>query len=212
MKIIFYLNSPTSYQFDFFNNLIKKNIKVFVIYQKKAIKNFNWKLKSHKWIYFLNNESPYNQINRIIQKINPYAVIIGGYKMNYDKIFYQSKKFLLFYWLERLEKKFFLKNLIRYFYIKKKIKNVDGILAIGKDAKNYYKKFHNKVLNLPYSIEIEKYDIKKKNYGLNFLFVGQLIRRKGIDKLINIIKNEKLNNVNFTICGAGPYKKKNKKY
>lgn len=208
MKIIFYLHSPSTYQFDFFKSLLKKNIKVYVIYQQKKIDNFNWKFKKYKWVYFLDDKNSSDKIETLLKKINPKAVIIGGYKMKLDNIIKKNKKFLIFYWLEKVENKFFIINLIRYFLIKKKLKKVDAILAIGNQAKKYYNKFHNKVINLPYSINIKPYDIKKKKYSLNFLFVGQLIQRKGIDKLIDIILKNKIDNINFTICGNGPLQEK----
>jgi glycosyltransferase involved in cell wall biosynthesis len=208
MNIIFYLHSPATYQLDFFLSLIKKKIKVNVIYQNKIIENFNWKFKNYHWMHFLNDDDPSEKIKKILEKIKPSAVIIGGYRMNLENVFQNNKKFLIFYWLERLEKKFFLKNLIRFFILKKKLSNVDGILAIGKQANNYYKKFHDKVINLPYSIKNKHYNLSKKKYNLNFLFVGQLIERKGLDLLIDAILKIKDSKYNFTIVGKGNFQLK----
>jgi glycosyltransferase involved in cell wall biosynthesis len=208
MNIVFYLHSPATYQFDFFLSLIKKKIKVNVIYQNKRIANFNWKFKNYKWVHFLDKNNPPSKIEKVLKKTKPNAVIIGGYKMNNESVFQNNKNFLILYWLEKLEKKFFIKSFIRFIILKKKLSNVDGILAIGNQAKSYYKKFHDNVINLPYSIKNVNYDLSKKKYNLNFLFVGQLINRKGLDFLIDTIIKIKSKKYKFTVVGEGNLKLK----
>lgn len=203
MKIIFYLHSPTTYHFDFFKSLFKKKIDVYVIYQNKKINNFNWKFKKYKWVFYIDKNESSIKIKKLLKKIDPEVIIIGGYKMKLDNFFKKNKNYLIYYWLERLEKKSFLINFLRNLYIKYKVKKVDGILAIGTQAKQYYKKFHNKITDLQYSIECNRIDLSKKLYGLNFLFVGQLIKRKGLNLLVNTISKIKDKKFNFTIVGEG---------
>ena len=184
---------------------------VNVIYKYKTIKNFNWKFKDYSWVYFLNDKNPSKQIENILKKTKPNFVIIGGYKMEFESVFKINKKFFIFYWLEKLEKKNFLKNLIRYIFLKIKLGNVDGILAIGKQARKYYKQFNTKVINLPYSIKETRLKLSKKKYNLNFLFVGQLIDRKGLDLLIDTITKINNDKYNFTVVGDGNLQSRLKK-
>ena len=43
------------------------------------------------------------------------------------------------------------------------------------------------------------------------MFVGQLIERKGLKNLLNVLKNNNFNNSKFTIVGSGPLKQEIKK-
>ena len=210
MKILFYLHSPATYHFDFFFKL-KNNNEIYVIYENHSIKNFFWKFKKYKWVYFLKKKNPKKKIQNILKSITPDKLIIGGYNMKYESFFKINLNYKLFYWLERLNEKNVYKNLIRHLVLKFKLKNADGILAIGEDAKKYYEQYNDNVINLPYSIKTNRQNILKKKYKLNFLFVGQLIKRKGLEFLIDAIS--KINNIsmNFTIVGSGHLKNKIKK-
>jgi glycosyltransferase involved in cell wall biosynthesis len=211
MKILFYLHSPTTYHLDFFLKL-KKKIILNVVYQNPKTNNFYWKFRNYKWIYYVNKNNPKKSIKQILKKEKPDKLIIGGYKMKYESVFQDNKNYQIFYWLERLDKKNFFISFLRFLLLKYKLKKVDGILAIGNEAKKYYKKFHSKVINLPYSIKAKKINLKKKKYNLNFLFVGQLIKRKGIKFLIDAISRIKNISFNFTFVGSGPYLKEIKSF
>jgi glycosyltransferase involved in cell wall biosynthesis len=207
MKVLFYINSPSNYQFDFFEELKKKH-DIFVIYQNKYSDNFKLKIKNKDWIFFLNNKKKLS-LNKILEKFNPKLVIIGGYKLDIKSRYIINNKIKKFYWLERVNKDNKIKNILRYLYLKNKLKNADGIFAIGRYATNFYKKFNSNVYNIPYSISLEK---KIQNYKIpNFLFVGQIIKRKGILSLLNCIENINAKECKFTFVGTGPLVKNIKK-
>ena len=98
--------------------------------------------------------------------------------------------------------------------IQKKVSKSHGILTVGNEAKNNYKKFNKSVINLPYSINIDKFKKKKiffKKNKINFLYVGQLIDRKGINyilKAFSHLSDTNKEKISLTIVGDGPYKKK----
>jgi glycosyltransferase involved in cell wall biosynthesis len=207
MKVLFYINSPSNYQFDFFEELRKKH-DIFVIYQNKYSDNFKLKIKKKDWVFFLNNKKKL-LLNKILEKFNPKLVIIGGYKLDIKSRYIIKNKINKFYWLERVNEDNKIKNIIRYLYLKNKLKNADGIFAIGQYARNFYKKFNSNVYNIPYSIGLEK---KIKNYKTpNFLFVGQMVNRKGIPSLLNCITKINANESKFTFVGTGPLVKNIKK-
>jgi glycosyltransferase involved in cell wall biosynthesis len=207
MKVLFYINSPSNYQFDFFEELKKKH-DIFVIYQNKYSDNFKPKIKKKDWVLFLNNNKNL-LVDKILKKFNPKLVIIGGYKLDIKSRYIIKDKIKKFYWLERVNEDNKIKNIIRYLYLKNKLKKIDGIFAIGRYATNFYKKFNSNVYNVPYSINLEK---KTKNYKTpNFLFVGQMINRKGIHSLLDSITKTNANECTFTFVGTGSLVKNIKK-
>ena len=116
-----------------------------------------------------------------------------------------------YYRLEKINSDNVLKYIIQKKIFSLFLDKANGIFVHGKIAKNFYLKYNNNVINLPYSIKISKEKItKKKSLKINFLFVGQLIKRKGIDLLIDSINNlEKkyLDRAVFTIVGNGKFYK-----
>ena len=201
MKIIFYLDSPTTYQIDLFIEL-KKFYKIFVIYNHTYSTNHKLKISNYSWMYFLDEKKSPDPLI-LINKISPKVVIIGGYKMDINL---KNKSIKKYFWLERVNNKNHLKSFIRNLYIKLKLKSANGIFAIGKEATKFYRNYNKNVFNIPYSIKKQK-KIKFFNKP-KFLFVGQLIKRKGIDNIIKTINDLENYNCSFSFVGEGPYKNK----
>ena len=217
LKILFLINTPTSYQDDFFSEL-KKYVSVSVIFYSSNYKNYNFKIKNNnKNYHFLDKSKKSSKfIINITKKINPDFTIIGGYRLPYIsklQTFLNLNEKKYFFWLERLNNKKKLKNTIISFLMKYRIKKSNGVLAVGIEAKNFYKKFHSNVINLPYSISVPN-KIRKNyfyNKKINFTYVGQIIKRKGIDVILdsfnNLHENEK-QKIKLTIVGNGSLEKK----
>jgi glycosyltransferase involved in cell wall biosynthesis len=207
MKVLFIIDSPTNYQFDFFKDLKKKN-DICVIYLNKYSKNHKLKIKKQNWVFFLKSKKKLF-IDKILKKFNPKLIIIGGYKLNIKSSYINKKKIKKFYWLERVNETNKIKNILRYLHLKIKLRTADGIFAVGKYATKFYEKFNTNVYNVPYSISLEK---RIKNYKTpNFLFVGQIIKRKGILSLLNCIANINAKECKFIFVGTGPLVKNIKK-
>ena len=217
LKILFLINTPTSYQDDFFSEL-KKYVSVSVIFYSSNYKNYNFKIKnSNKNYYFLDrSKNPSKYLIDITKKINPDFIIIGGYRLPYIpklQTFLELNKKKYFFWLERLNNKKKIKNTIISFLMKYRIKKSNGVLAVGTEAKKFYEKFHPNVTNLPYSINVlnknrVSYFYNKK---INFAYVGQIIKRKGIDVILDsfnsLHENEK-KKITLNIVGNGNLEKK----
>ena len=121
----------------------------------------------------------------------------------------RNKNIKVYYWLERFDVSKSIKISILNLLFKKLLPKSNGILAIGQEAKKFYEKYNKNVINLPYSIKYSK-KIKKtkfKNKKIRFLFVGQLIYRKGIDLIINLLKKNQYENFEIKIVGEGIYNK-----
>lgn len=209
MKILFYINSPSSYQFDFFESLKIKNINFHVIFQDKEIKNFKWKFRTNKWSTYLDKKNKKKHFLKLIKKTEPNIIVLGGYNLSFNYLLKKFTDIKKVYWLERVNESNLIKKFIRRKFLLNELKDASAILAIGKKAKKFYSKFNKKVFNLPYSILPNSKNYKKKeSQTVNFLFVGQFVKRKGLDRLINVIENNYINNARFTFVGDGPLKAK----
>lgn len=204
-KILITLNTYTNYQFDFYKSLKKfYSVKIFFLDEK----SFNYKFK-----YLKKNDYFYQKqisFKKLLLKENPDFVFFGGVKhaklVNFNL---NSISIKYFFWLERLKENFIRQKYYQIFY-RRILSKASGILAVGNEAKLFYSKFNKITYNLQYCINISKYKINndfKKN-KINFLYVGQLIKRKGIDNLIKSIPNANNSNCSFTFVGNGPLKKK----
>ena len=199
MKIIFLVNTITSYQDNFYKTLSRiMNIKVIVLSKKYS--NYKFKIDGKNYIFLDDIISPKKKITQVISNFKPKSIIFGGYRLKYsyyiNKII-KENNIKSYYWLERLDGSKKLKLFLNKILLKKILKKATGILAIGNEAKKFYKKFNNNIINLPYSIKfidkIVKPKINKKK--IKFLFVGQLIKRKNIEIIINLLNTK--NFLNF---------------
>ena len=163
-RVLFLINTITSYQNNFYFELSKLiNIKVIVLNRKH--KNYNFKLIQDFYEYLDNQNNKKNKLKKIIDYFNPTHIIFGGYRLDnsfFIKKLISKKKVKTYYWLERLNQKKNLKLSILKILLRKILKNADGIIAIGTEAKNFYKDFNTNVINIPYSIKVEKTSKKKK--------------------------------------------------
>ena len=173
-------------------------------------------IKKKKYFSFIEDYS--NKKKFFITEINKFSpdfLIFGGYKLKYYSFILsiiKKKNIRYLFWLERLDKRRIIKNKILDFFISRRLQNSNGIICVGKEAKNFYKKYNNKVYNLPYSIDVNKIDRKLffKGNKINFLFVGQLIKRKGADLFLSVLKKLAFTvkeKALFTIVGNGNLEK-----
>ena len=214
-NLIFLTNTMTKYQYDFFDRLYNYlNFRVIVL-NKYKYENYNFNFPKKKYTIFLSNDSKNKErIKKIISNFKPKKIIFCGYRIKYSffiRKIIDTKYTKIYYWLERINKESKSKLLIISILLKKILEKADGVFAIGNEAKSFYKKFNKNVINLPYSIKIIK-KVKKKNINqIKFLFVGQLIKRKGVDILLKTLENLKLmkhQNFTVTIVGNGNYRDK----
>ena len=123
-----------------------------------------------------------------------------------------KKKIKIYFFLEKPKNNYYIGLVLKkiYLYFLLKLFNVRGIFAVGKDAKKYYESLCKNVFNLPYSINGQKYkqvQLPKKLKKIKFVFIGQLIKRKNINLLLNAFKilNQTgyENKLKLTIIGKG---------
>jgi glycosyltransferase involved in cell wall biosynthesis len=215
IKVVFVINTITHYQLQFLN-FLRRFLDIRVLFHSKNHKNYEFSYQRKNFIYFIEEYKNKNLfIKKIIHDFKPKFLILGGYKLKYNSIiikYIKNLRIRYLYWLERFDKDKKIKLKIIQLLIRNILFKADGILSVGKEAERFYKQYNKNTCNLPYSIEINKLN-KKKNFNnnkINFLFVGQLIKRKGLDLVLNVINNlntETQNKIFFTIVGNGKLSK-----
>lgn len=211
-KIFFYSTFLSPYQKDFFEELKKDyRLQVEAIFINKVIPNYKFEKKTKDWFSYLENVNLLEKVD----KFKPDLLIIGGYKFKliFKLIFLcLVKKIPFCLWLEYPKNKFFLFNILRNILILTIASKAKFILAIGTVANKFYNNFNNKIINFPYSFNFKNYKKNKKYLTfykkITFIFIGQLIHRKGIDELLKAFSLMNYKNVYLKILGDGKYKDK----
>ncbi|WP_415294162.1 glycosyltransferase family 4 protein [Clostridium perfringens] len=169
------------------NYAIKNNVDIVIMYDSAAYKCFE----------ILKNRAPH--IKRIMDSSIANRLYIKEIYENEIKntgnnsYFYENE----YMWNERIMKKFL-----------DEIKNTEYFLVPSKFAKDSYVFSgvnENNIFMVPYGVNISNSKIKKRNYSnktLKFLFVGQVIARKGIDYLLEAFSEIDDLNIELNIVGS----------
>jgi len=149
-------------------------------------------------------EMPYSLVSIVISKLRSRKVIVWGEG---------------WYWPEDISyRRLYLYNKI----IKSVLRKVDAVIATGKKSQEFYKKILGRedvFYATKYVVPFTKKDpanllknLKQKDPEIDgkkiVLFVGRIIRLKGVDYLIKAFKllEENLDDVYLLIVGDGPFK------
>jgi glycosyltransferase involved in cell wall biosynthesis len=211
IKILFFSNSPTPYQVDFWGGF-DSGVEINQIYLSELsnLNSFSWKFNS---IYSTLDD--YSYVLGFLKIFKHIAeskyILIGGYRLKYAWLIsvictLLGKKY--YFWLEKPSPKSAPAEFIRFLYQYFIMGFCSGILCIGSEAKNYYSKINKNVINFPYAINVLDYTVGNmsfKDNKLNVFFSGQLIERKGLLPLLNLFFSKKLpEEVVLSISGDGP--------
>ncbi len=209
-KLLFFINSYSDYLGDFVEAL-EKSFRVQVFLTQKNTIFTNYKIKNKITYNFINRKN----FNKKLENFSPEIIIVGGFKHFLIKkiIEYKIKNNTkLFLWLERIKKNFLFKKKIYSFSYNYIFKSCDGILAIGKEAYNYYRSLNKNTFLIPYNVNCKIFKRQKcKKNEINILFVGQLIERKGINIILKALKSIDHNitkKIKITFVGNGLLNKK----
>ena len=83
MKILFLINTVTSYQNNFYNELSKRE-KIKVIVLSKNYKNYNFKINENFYEFIEKKYDKKKEIHNIIDNFGPSCIIFGGYRTKRD--------------------------------------------------------------------------------------------------------------------------------
>ena len=203
-RILFISNIPTPYQIDFFNRVSQTvKLKCFFLSQKES--NREWGVDLPNWAEVAPSSCDFSYIKQIIKEFDPTTVVVGGYSLRYSlRILLHCKVSSIFfaYWLEPPLPSSFIKRFIKRIFFRISISNADSIIGIGSKSVEIYSKYNPRVINIPYSIEHQRY-FRRKTVPRNtkFLYLGQYIERKGIFPLLDAI--EMLPTASYTLDFVG---------
>ncbi len=211
-KLLILSNIPTPYQLDFIDAL-KVNFSVLSVFLNAKEENRDWKLSSLKNVIILNFSSriqAWHKMKNILLKFRPDFVVVGGYTLPLSlllKFYCYFRRIEYFYWLEKPLPSPIFKKFVRSAIWAITLPHSKGILCIGSRALKIYKKYSNNLLNLPYSINLSKYQEKKVFIGagnkVKFLYVGQYIERKGISELLQAFSEIDETKAQLALVGSG---------
>ena len=211
-KLLILSNIPTPYQLDFIDAL-KVNFSVLSIFLNAKEENRDWKLSSLKNVIILNFSSriqAWHKMKHILLKFRPDFVVVGGYTLPLSlllKFYCYLRRIEYFYWLEKPLPSSIFKRVVRSVIWAITLPHSKGILCIGSRALKIYKKYSNNLLNLPYSINLSKYQEKKvfisAGNKVKFLYVGQYIERKGISELLQAFSEIDETKAQLALVGSG---------
>lgn len=192
------------------------------------------------WKFYVpGNDHSYFQINwgvwKQLNKDNPDMIITIGW--NYLAAFigflfarFKNKKFVVWSGSTKYEKSYF--RTLTLPLVKLLVRFTDRFIAYGTRAKKYliYLGADSKKINIAYNtidtrqmmkrvekLKSKKYDIRKE-YGWDkdtkvALYVGQLIKRKGVDLLMQLVKEfRNKENLKFVLVGYGPLEESIKEF
>jgi len=230
-KIILITNMPTPYRLPLWDEVKKiSNLKVICISQRE--KNRQWNIESRSYIEFLKSfhfyfasrdmplhiTLPFSLFFKLIKE-NPDAVIITGYDaiQYWEALFYAklfSKKKIM--WsgstlLSARSKNNFV-NKVKSFFIN----SFDSYYTYGTKASEYIKSFgvnDKYIVTGTNTVETDFYkdntpDISNSNGIISFLYVGQLVERKGLNNTIKAFSKIKKDNWILNIVGTGSEEEK----
>jgi len=172
--------------------------------------NYSLKKKKNRFIKYIHYKHS-ALIKKEIFRFKADLIILGSYKFCIKKIF--NKNDNIFYWLEKPELNTVVKKILKKLYYFLKFKRINKVFTVGSESLSYFRKFNlKKIINMPYAINLDHY--QKKNYKnnkgkINFLYIGQLIERKGVIEMIDAFKKINKNlNCQLNIVGEGVLKEK----
>lgn len=224
-KIIFWMNIPSFHQNDFLNEISLVSFDLTVVFAHKINAERvqqGWHLAESEMNYqyfFLSDKSIFQILQFIYQHKNELH-IFGG-------IWAEKYFFVILCYLKCLKGKYFIyseapipnknSNKVKRIFLqnfilpiaRKILQSAKGCFAVGKSGEDFFKNLgvnEKKIFPFGYFRNLS-IDEKQKIHQntIEFIFVGQLIERKGIALLIDAIfaLKKKFNHFSLTIIGFG---------
>jgi glycosyltransferase involved in cell wall biosynthesis len=150
---------------------------------------------------------------RLLKKTNPNVVISSelGVRSLMASIYCKRHKKPLVLWLTLSERTETSRKGIRTYLRKHLLKSASAVLGNGASCERYIRSlgYEKEVFFVPYTIDLpqDKQELETNQNSLTLLFVGQLIKRKGVEEMVNAL--EKWNDtaetpIRLIVAGDGP--------
>lgn len=103
IKILFFINTVTSYQKNFFK-FLNLFFTVRIVFYSRFYQNYNFKIPNNRKFTFIDNfNNPKKIIFLILKNFKPNFVILGGYRLRYNSFVIKNikkKKLNIFFGLK----------------------------------------------------------------------------------------------------------------
>lgn len=213
-RILFLSNIPTPYQLDFLDSLAELH-EIRAVFLWGNEQNRDWILGNRFWMEILESGrrgTAGRRFAEILHEFRPDAILVGGYRLPFLNLIRRNAKQMgsrIAYWLEKPLPSGPLKARLRRWLWRARLPFAYGVVGIGREAVSAYAPFVRHTLNLPYSIDVFRYRTVRSDIGdrpIRFLFVGQLIPRKGIAELLEAFSGVAADEAQLSIAGSGDLK------
>ncbi len=188
-KVLIITNMPSPYQLEFFNALASVFVNLKVVFLRKSVQKRKWSMpEDMRFQHEILSGSLAKRIKYTLAILNEQfdIYIISGYNL--------PEEFIAINFLANSNKKWIFwaeKPKLAHIGSKKRVlwalKHVNLIAGIGSCAARIYNEVFNvPVFNLPYYCNLNRYKKahREKTTRVKFMFSGSLIRRKGVDVII----------------------------
>lgn len=236
MKVALLTNFIPPYRKDLLEKLGEKveTLKIFVSTEME--KNRNWEMDhgaldvvvQKSWSYTKNwkNENGYPEKStvhlprdtfRLLSKMNPDVVISSelGFRSLMASFYCRWYRKPLVLWLTLSERTETSRKGLRKYLRKYLLKSATTVMGNGKSCERYVRSlnYQGEVFFVPYTINLpqEQTELKEQTESLTVLFVGQLIKRKGVEEMVNaFLKWSKSaeTSIRLMVAGDGPEREK----
>jgi len=231
MKVALLTNFIPPYRKGLLEKLAENVTALNVLVSTEMEKNRDWKTDhgsldvtvQKTWSYTKNwkNENGYTEkstvhlprnTRRLLKKINPDVVISSelGFRSLMASWYCKRNKKPLILWLTLSERTETNRKGIRRYLRKYLLNSATSVLGNGKSCERYIRSlgYQKEVFFVPYTIDLPQNRIEPtmKDDSLTLLFVGQLIKRKGVQEMVDAFKrwSEKANNsIRLIVAGDG---------
>ncbi len=210
-KVLLLSNIPTPYQLDFLDRFAALH-DVRAVFLWRTESNRDWQLDERRWIEFLDHHrwiATARRLVALLREMRPDAIILGGHRLPFAglvKWWGLLRGIRVVYWLERPLPRGPFMNWARRWVWRARLPFAYGVAGIGAGAVSVYAPFSRRALNLPYSIDVSRYRASRGEIGngpVRFLFVGQLIHRKGVPELLEAFATVPSGDAELTVAGSG---------
>ncbi|MEB3209759.1 MAG: glycosyltransferase family 4 protein [Leptolyngbyaceae bacterium] len=203
MRVAVYSIVPSPYQRDLFYALAHSSqVDLQVYYLEAACSDSPWPekpLQDYEHILpgtHLQWGSSRFHLNWQVLNLKSFdAIILNGYQniISQRILHQQAKQIPCLFWGEKMVASAAGVKGYMQRYLASGLNHCAGIAAIGTTAiQDYQKRFPNKpIYNVPYFCDLTEFrgdPLKRPNHPITILFCGQMIRRKGIDLLLNAFR------------------------
>lgn len=154
---------------------------------------------------------------RVLRKMNPDVVVSSelGFRSLMASFYCKWHRKPLVLWLTLSERTETSRKGLRKYLRKYLLKSATTVMGNGKSCERYVRSlnYQGEVFFVPYTIDLpqDQTELKVKNEPLTVLFVGQLIKRKGVEEMVNAFLKWSENAqtpIRLVVAGDGPEREK----